>query len=61
MTLADEDANTILTDDAKRVTLGNVLTNVEPPSGQPGGQISNQRKWRHVVANFATNAIGATR
>ena len=40
VTLADEDANSILTDDAKRATLGNVLTKVE----RPGGQISNQRE-----------------
>ena len=46
MTLADEDTNSILSDNAKRAIQGNVAMQVT----QPGG---------HLVAKFVTNASGA--
>ena len=59
MTLADEDTNSILTDNANRALQGNVamqVTQVAPS----GGQICNQCQWRHLVAKFATDASGST-
>ena len=58
VTLADEDTNSKLTDNANRtiqdnVSTGNALT-------QPGGQLWNQCKWRHLVAKFVTDASGAS-
>ena len=50
VTLADEDTNSILTDNANRAIQGNVALQVM----LPGGQLCNQCKWRHLVANFAT-------
>ena len=55
VTVADEDANSILTDNAKRAIQGNVAMHVT----LPGGQLWNQCKWCHLVAKFATNASGA--
>ena len=54
VTLADEDTNSMLTDDANRAIQGNVAMHVT----LPGGQLWNQCKWRHLVAKFATNASG---
>ena len=53
MTLADEDTNPILTDNANRAIQGNVAMQVT----QPGGQLC---KWCHLVVKFATNASGTT-
>ena len=55
MTLADEDTNSILTDNANSAIQGNVAMHVM----LPGSQLWNQCKWRHLVAKFATNASGA--
>ena len=52
MTLADEDTNSILTDNANRAIQGNVAMHVM----LPGGQLWNQCKWCHLVAKFAANA-----
>ena len=52
VTLADEDTNSILTENAKRAIQGNVAMHVT----LPGGQLWNQCKWCHLVAKFATNA-----
>ena len=36
------------------------MANLEPKQMAPsGGQYFNSCKWRHLVANFATNATGA--
>ena len=74
VTLADEDTNSILTDDAKRAIQGNeamqvMKTNASGAIWWPnlqlmqvapsGGQICNLCKWRHLVAKFVTNASGA--
>ena len=48
LTLADEDTNPILTDNANRVIQGNVAMQVT----QPGGQLGKQCKWRHLMAKF---------
>ena len=51
VTLADEDTNPILTDDANRTFQSNVamqVTQVAPSCGQ----IWNKCKWRHLVAKF---------
>ena len=50
--LADEDTNSILTDNANRAIQDSMM--------QPGGQICNICKCRHLMANFGTNASGAT-
>ena len=60
VTLADEDTNPILTDDANRIFQCNVAMQVanfgtKAPSG---GQICNQCKWRHLVAKFGTDSSG---
>ena len=55
VTLAAEDTNSILTDNANRAIQGNVAMHVT----LPGGQIWNQCKWRHLVAKFATKVSGA--
>ena len=69
VTLADEDTNPVLTDDANRTIQSNVAMQVTQPGGQfwnqtmhetlPGGQVWNQCKWCHLVAKFVTNASGA--
>ena len=64
MTLADEDTNSIQTDNANREIQGNVAMQV----ARPGSQLWKQCKWRHLInkfstnpscAKFATNASGA--
>ena len=45
VTLADEDTNSILTDNANRAIQGNVAMQVT----QPGGQLCKQCKWRHLM------------
>ena len=60
MTLADEDTNSILTDNANRAIQGNVamqVTQVAPS----GGQIWNLCKRRQLVAKLVTNASSATK
>jgi len=72
MTLADEDTNSILTDNSNRAIQGNVASdstnassaiwwpNLQPMQvAQSDGQICNQCKWRHLVAKFTTKASGA--
>merc|ERR1711978_481963 len=54
VTLADEDTDSILTDNANRAIHGNVAMYVT----LPGGQLWNQCKWCHLVAKFANNASG---
>ena len=69
VTLADEDTNSILTDDANRAIQGNVAMQVMQPGDQcklchlvimPIGQSKAmwQCKWLNLVANFETNASG---
>ena len=53
MTLADEDTNSIRTDNANRAFQGNLATRVT----QAGGQLWNQAM--QVTLPFATNASGA--
>ena len=52
VTLADKETNLILTDKVNRVIQGNVAMQVT----QPGGQVCNLCKWRHLMANIRTNA-----
>ena len=69
MTVADEDTNSILTDNANRAIQGNVAMQVTQPGWKncnigwqvmpSGGQICNQCRWRHLVAKFATKVSGA--
>ena len=54
VTLAIEDINSILTDNANRAIQGKVAIQVT----QPGWKICNKCKWGHLVAK-ATNAGGA--
>ena len=51
VTLADEDSNSIPTDDVNRAILGNVAMQVAPPDGQNW----NYCKWHHLVAKRVTN------
>ena len=56
VTLADEDTNSILTDNANRAIQGNVamqVTQVAPS----GGQILNWCKWCHLVTKFVTMQV----
>ena len=59
VTLADEDTNSILTDNVNRAIQGNVAMQIT----QSGGQLWKQSKLCHLgtllVVKFATNAIGA--
>ena len=48
MTLADEDTNSILTDDANRAIQGNVAMQVT----RPDGQLWKQCKWHHLMTKF---------
>ena len=48
VTLADEDTNSILTDNANRAIQGNVAMQVT----QPGCQICKQCKWCHLMTKF---------
>ena len=74
VTLADEDTNSILADNAKRAIQGNEAMQVmwTYASGaiwwpnlqlmqvvSSGGHICNYCKWRHLEATFATHAGGA--
>ena len=52
VTLADEDTDSILTDNTNRAIRGNIAMQVT----QPGGQVCNLCKWRHLMANIRTNA-----
>ena len=54
VTLADEDTNSILTDNANRAIQGNVAMQVM----QSGGQLWKQCKWRHLVAKSTTYESG---
>ena len=59
VTLADEDTNSILTDNANRAIQGNVamqVTQVAPS----GGQILNNCKWCFPVTKFGTNTSCTT-
>ena len=56
VTLADEDTNSILNDNANKALQGNVAKQVT----QSGGKICYLYKWRHLAANFGTNASGTT-
>ena len=51
LTLADEDTNSILTDNANRAIQGNVAMQVT----QPCGQLCKQWKWHNLVTKFWTN------
>ena len=51
VTLADEDTNWILNDNANRAIQGNVAMRVT----LHGGQLWNQCKWCHLVAKIGTN------
>ena len=48
VTLADEDTNSIQTDNANRAIQGNMAMQV----AQPGGQLWKQCKWRHLMTKF---------
>ena len=52
VTLTDEDTDSILTDNTNRANQGNVAMQVT----QPGGQVCNLSKWRHLMANIRNNA-----
>ena len=51
VTLADEDTDSILTDNTNRAIQGNIAMQVT----QPSGQVCNLCKWRHLMANIRTN------
>ena len=62
MTLADEDTDSILTDNANRAIQGDITwwpTLQTMQVAPPEDQILNQSKLCHLVAKFATNASGA--
>ena len=48
VTLADEDTNSILTNNANRAIKGNVAMQVT----QPGGQLCKECKWCHLMTKF---------
>ena len=52
VTLTHEDTNSILTDNTNTAIQGNIAMQVT----QPGGQVCNLCKWRHLMANIRTNA-----
>ena len=52
VTLADEDTDSILTDNTNRAIQSNVAMQVT----KPGDQVSNLYKWCHLMANISTNA-----
>ena len=62
VTLADEDTNSVLTDNAKRAIQDNVAMHVTQPGCQhwkmqvapPDDQLLNQCKLSHLVAQYAT-------
>ena len=49
--LTDEDTNAILTDNTNRAIQGNVAMQV----AQPGGQVCNLYKWRHLMVGVEQN------
>ena len=55
VTLADEDSNSIQTDDVNRAILGKLAMQVAPS----GGQHRNLCKWYHLVAKLVTNSRSA--
>ena len=52
VTLADDDSNSIPTDDVNKAILGNVAIQVAPS----GGQQWNKCKWHHLVTKLVTNS-----
>ena len=63
VTLADDDTNPIVTDDANRAIHNNVATQVTQPLqtmqvAPPDDQILNQSKLCHLVAKYATKTNG---
>ena len=70
MTLADEDTNSILTDNANRALQGNLAMRVVQPGDElwnqamhvvpPDDQMLNECKWCYLVAQFSTDAGGIT-
>ena len=56
MTLADEDTNSIRTDNANNAIQGNK----EMELTQPGGKVFHMCQWRQLVAQFGTNTSGTT-
>ena len=68
VTLADEDTNSIPTDNANGAFQGNVAMRMTQPSGQlwnqamqvalPDDQILNECKLCHLVVQFSTDAGG---
>ena len=48
VTLADEDTNSIITDNANRAIQGNVAMQAT----QPGDQLCKQCKWRHLMTKL---------
>ena len=58
MTLADEDTNSILTDNANRAIQGNMAMQVTQPGGQFWKQCWNNVEPMQVVAKYATNTSG---
>ena len=56
MTLADDDTDPILTDNANRAIQGNVSMQVT----QPGSQLCKQYKWGHLMTKFWTSPSCAT-
>ena len=57
-TLADEDTNSILTDNANRAIQGNMAMQVTQPGGQFWRQCWNNVEQMLVVAKYATNTSG---
>ena len=58
VTLADEDTNSILTDNANRAIQGNMAMQVTQPGGQFWKQCWNNVEQMQVVAKYATNTSG---
>ena len=54
VTLAEEDTDSILTDNTNRAI--HIQGNVAMQVTQPGGQVCNLCKWRPLMANIRTNA-----
>ena len=57
VTLADEDTNSIVADDANKAIQDNLVMQVAPP----GVKILNHGKWCHLMAKFAADASSATK
>ena len=58
VTLADEDTNSIQTDNANRAIQGNMAMQVTQPGGQFWKQCWNNVEQMQVVAKYATNTSG---